>query len=224
VVRVVAGAPAAVAGIRAGDLIVGTSSKTFDLANDLIEIIGTNGAKPIVLVVKRGSERIVARLSPEELATGRFRIGIEYEPTGRRPKPLGVESGAKAAVDQTLVVCSDFLRLLSGFLVPGGRPAGGEITGPIGIIGALAPKLRNSWAEGMSLVAQISVVLGFVNLLPIPSLDGSRLLFLLLGVARRKPISARIELMVHTVGLVLLLGLLVLVSIRDIGRLVGLPP
>jgi regulator of sigma E protease len=219
VLRVVEGTPAEAAGIHAEDLIVGTSSTTFTYASDLLATLSANGPKPIQLAVKRGDASLMLRLVPEELASGRFRIGVEYEPTGRLPKPLGLEEGAKAAVLEAFTVCDDFLKLLGGFLHPGGKPSGGEITGPIGIVGALAPRLKASWTEGMDLIGQISIILGFVNLLPIPALDGSRLLFLLVGVVRRKPISPRLEVVVHTVGLVLLLGLMVLVSIRDVGRL-----
>ena len=66
------------------------------------------------------------------------------------------------------------------------------------------------------LLAVISVNLGIMNLLPIPGLDGSRLLFLLVEVIRRKPISPEIESRIHLAGFVLLIGLMLLLTYKDI--------
>ncbi|KAF0161407.1 MAG: membrane-associated zinc metalloprotease [Caulobacteraceae bacterium] len=66
------------------------------------------------------------------------------------------------------------------------------------------------------MIALISIALGFFNLLPIPALDGGRLLFLAFEVVTRRRPNEKVEAMIHTVGLILLLGLLVLVTFRDI--------
>ena len=66
--------------------------------------------------------------------------------------------------------------------------------------------------------ALISTVLGMFNLLPLPALDGGRLLFLVIETVRRRPVNERVEGIVHAVGFILLFGLLIYVSIRDVVR------
>ncbi len=71
----------------------------------------------------------------------------------------------------------------------------------------------------LCLVAMISVDLGLLNLLPIPALDGGRLVFLGIEVVRRKPVDAQVELAVHAVGFLLLIGLMLLVTFGDVRRI-----
>jgi regulator of sigma E protease len=222
VVRVVDGSPAARAGLQPNDLIVGTSSRAFDRAIELLEAVREGGEQGLVLRVKRGEELREVRLLPEPIAEGGHQIGIGYEGTGSRRRPKGVGEGAAAAVAEVANVSGTLVGLLAAPFHRGKR-SGGEMTGPIGIVGAIAQRLRTSWAEALALVAQISVGLGFMNLLPIPALDGSRLLFLLVGQARKKEISPRLEVIVHTVGLALLLVLLLLLSVRDVGTMLKGP-
>ncbi len=66
----------------------------------------------------------------------------------------------------------------------------------------------------------ISINLGLVNLLPIPGLDGSRLVFMLIEVIRRKPVNRKIESTVHLVGYALLLGLMLFFTFKDVGRII----
>jgi regulator of sigma E protease len=222
VVRVVEGSPAAAAGLRANDLIVGTSSRTFDRATELIQEIQATGEKGLVLSVLRGDETLKVPLHPQPIAEGGFQIGVNYEGTKTRTLPKGVADGATAALDEVGKVSASLVALLSAPFHRGKR-SGGEVSGPIGIVGAIAQRLRTSWAEALGLVAQISIGLGFMNLLPIPALDGSRLLFLLVGLARKKDISPNLEVVVHTVGLGLLLVLLLLLSVRDVGAMLQSP-
>ena len=100
--------------------------------------------------------------------------------------------------------------------------------GPVGIVGAVGEQIGGSAAAGgglaalwaaLSFAALISANLGVFNLLPIPALDGGRLVFLFLEAIRRKPISPDKEGMVHFAGFVLLIGLLVFITYNDIVRL-----
>ena len=73
----------------------------------------------------------------------------------------------------------------------------------------------------MNLAVIISINLGLVNLLPIPGLDGSRIVFLLVEAIRRKPVSRKFETAVHLTGYALLIGLMVFFTFQDVGRLLG---
>lgn len=94
----------------------------------------------------------------------------------------------------------------------------GEITGFVGITKFIVDEIRQSQLQGyLYLMVVISINLGIVNLLIIPGLDGSRILFLLVEAIRRKPIKK--EAYVHAIGMVLLLGLMAFITFRDIVKL-----
>ena len=75
--------------------------------------------------------------------------------------------------------------------------------------------------DGLEFVAMISALLGFFNLLPLPALDGGRLVFLSIEVITRRRVNHRIEQIVHMVGMVILLGLMLLLVAKDVKRLIG---
>ena len=77
-------------------------------------------------------------------------------------------------------------------------------------------QLSRGAAEGLQFVAMISTLLGFFNLLPLPALDGGRLVFLGWELVTRRPVNQRVEQIVHLVGMVLLLGLLLLLVVKDL--------
>lgn len=94
-----------------------------------------------------------------------------------------------------------------------------QLSGPVGVTAVMSQTARVSFTSFLYLVAFISINLGVMNLLPIPGLDGGRLLFLLVEAVRRKPLSPRLEGYVNAAGLVLLLGLMVYVTGNDVIRL-----
>jgi regulator of sigma E protease len=79
---------------------------------------------------------------------------------------------------------------------------------------------RSSWADFLSMFALIAIAIGFVNLLPIPPLDGSRLVIVAIEAIRRKPFDKQKEGLVHLIGFGLLLALVVVLTYKDILRIV----
>jgi len=97
-----------------------------------------------------------------------------------------------------------------------------DAAGPIGVVQLVAEQTRTGGLETfLNLAVIISINLGLVNLLPIPGLDGSRLVFFLIEAIRRKPVSRKIETAVHLTGYALLLGLMAFFTFQDVGRLLG---
>ena len=91
-----------------------------------------------------------------------------------------------------------------------------DLSGPIGITKQIAKAADRGAVDYLEFVAMLSVYLGLFNLLPLPALDGGRAVFLLIESVRRRSVNPRIEAAVHTVGFVLLLGVLIIVSFKDI--------
>lgn len=96
-----------------------------------------------------------------------------------------------------------------------------QLAGPIGVADVMVQTVKSSFADFLLLVAFISINLGVMNLLPLPALDGGRLLFLLIEAIRRKPVPAKYEGWVHGAGLALLMLLMLYVTGNDILRLLG---
>lgn len=150
------------------------------------------------------------------------RIGIQWLSVTEHLGPVkSIETGFAEVTDRTLLVLASLNSLIHGDV-----PISG-IGGPL-MIGKIAfsqsqeaVSSKNGMIEYLGLLAFISVNVGFMNLLPVPALDGGHLFFLLLGAIRRKPIDREKEAMIHSIGLMVLLGLMVLITIKDVFTFFG---
>lgn len=164
----------------------------------------------LVLDVKRDGETLTFRVMPEE-SDGRMVIGI-VRGTSRNPL---------TALSYTFKQVGFLLTMMLGFfrdLFTGKANLEG-VVGPIGLATFVGESARGGIISLALLTAYISLNLAVVNLLPIPALDGGRLLFILIEMLRGKPIPPEKEGMVHTAGLILLLLLIVFITYQDIVRL-----
>ena len=100
-----------------------------------------------------------------------------------------------------------------------GRYGINDMSGPVGITVAIGDAARQSLSSALYLACLITVNLGIFNMLPIPALDGSRALFIIIEMIRRKPVPAKYEGIVHTVGFIALLALMAVVMFIDIYKL-----
>ena len=93
-----------------------------------------------------------------------------------------------------------------------------DAMGPVGIISFMTQAIRRDFEEVINLIVIISLNVGLINLLPVPGLDGGRLVFLLVEAIRRKPVKPEYEGWVHMAGFVLLMGLILVLTYHDIVR------
>lgn len=211
-VSVAADSAASEAGLQEGDLLLGTDSASFQEVSDFGEAIQSSQGKAIQLRVKRGDEELQLPITPRE-AGGRYLVGVQYEGAELVSANMGV---AEAALSSAKDLVSSSWMMLSALPALFKKGSGAEVSGPIGIVRVLSGQMDRSWQAAIPTVARLSVMLGLFNLLPIPALDGSRLLFLLIGAIRRKRVSPKVENYVHLGGLILMLGLFVVISFNDI--------
>lgn len=104
-----------------------------------------------------------------------------------------------------------------------GRVGVDQMSGPVGIVSEVNDAVNSgsgSWLQLINLTALLTINLGVFNLLPIPALDGGRLLFIIVEMIRRKPIPPEKEGLVHAIGFLLLIALIIFVSFNDIMRLI----
>ncbi len=95
-----------------------------------------------------------------------------------------------------------------------------QLSGPVGVSQAIGQASSIGWQSVFSLAAFITINVGIFNLLPLPALDGGRLLFLIIEIIRRKPVNPKYEGFVHTAGFALLILLMIVVTFNDILRLI----
>ena len=100
-----------------------------------------------------------------------------------------------------------------------GRIAVNNLSGPVGIVSAIGQASSLGLRPLLLLLALITINLGIFNLLPVPALDGGRLVFLILEAIRRKPIQQKYEIAVNAAGFVLLIGLMIFATFNDITKL-----
>jgi regulator of sigma E protease len=207
--------PAARAGLLPDDKIAAIDGKPVTTVGEATEEIASSGGRPLRVTLVRGASKVTLTVTPRPKKRT-FRIGVAF---GRKLtfSPLGAGSaialGCLFPLDQTSKALAGFKQLFSG-------QAGVEqVSGPLEIVRQLKLSFEDSLAMALILLAILSVYLGLFNLMPLPALDGGRLLFLLFGMIFRRPVDQRIENAVHMVGFLLLLGLLLLVTFGDVARL-----
>jgi regulator of sigma E protease len=146
----------------------------------------------------------------QEGARGPYRIGIQL---GLDVEKVSVGTALKEALILPAVKSVEMLKGIADMLTGKQKPS---FSGPVGITRALAHTAQQGAVMFMSLVMYLSIYLGLFNLLPLPALDGGRVLFLGINSLRSKELNAKTEATVHMVGLALLLGLFVIVTFNDI--------
>jgi regulator of sigma E protease len=211
------------AGQQKGDLITkigGTPVATFEDVPAAVQ----SGEGEIDVVVMRGGSELTVRVNPDVQVSSSVVRKI-FRLDQKSSRALGIESptehvsgvgfftalteGAKYTLDRTAGTLEAFGTLITG-------RAKGRLTGLPGIVKLLGGSIDRGLSAVLSLMAILSINLFLFNLFPLPALDGGRLIFLGLEGVRRKPVDVKLEAVVHTLGFVLLLGLILFVSVRDL--------
>ncbi|MBE5800422.1 MAG: PDZ domain-containing protein [Clostridiales bacterium] len=206
-------AHAAQAGLMAGDTLLTVNDTPADSVDAVLsEIMGSNG-ETVTLRVERGGEEKEIPIAPfydEEVA--RYRVGFTF--AQERMKVSLLQS-----IPFSVSYNAESVRLigltLKNLIFKGEGVEG--VTGPVGTVYVIQEVTQQGGVDiYLELLALISVNLGVMNLLPIPGLDGSRLLFLLVEGIRRKPIKRELEGAIHGAGFILLMGLMIALTYKDI--------
>lgn len=210
------------AGLKAGDTIVSLGNKKIHLFKEIIFYTYTHSGESVDVVYERDGERFKTTLEPvfnEE--EGRYLIGIMASPY-EKGNILQILKYSWYEVEYYIETTIDSLKMLIS-----GAVGVNDLSGPVGIVSSIGNTYEESAKDGALYVflnmtvmcILLSANLGVMNLLPIPALDGGRLLFLIIEAIRRKRIDPDKEGMVHFVGLVLLLLLMVVIMFNDIRKL-----
>lgn len=231
---VVENSAAQAAGLQVGDLIQQINDTPIHTTEDLSTVVRANPDKPVTLLVKRGEQTLSISATPKlEGTVGK--LGIEM---GQDTTPLSWTVALPEAASFTLYQTGEMLKVPVRLIQGSITPAEARPVGPVGMFNLYSQaaqrdqELQASSSSSQPvtpfntlwLVAIISVALGVTNLLPLPALDGGRILFALPEILISKRVPADKENLVHFIGFIALLLLLVLITINDIRfQLVPLP-
>lgn len=220
---VMEGYPAQEAGVEAGDVIVSINGKPIHFYREVSLYPVFHPGKTIDLVYEREGSRYETTIVPQfQEEESRYLIGLYGSGLRERTNFLSSLKYSIYEMKYWVTTTVESLRMLIS-----GRVSVNEVSGPVGIVKTIGDTYDESRSDGaymvflnmLNIAILLSVNLGVMNLLPIPALDGGRLVFLLIEAVRRKRINPDKEGMVHFVGLMLLMALMVFVMFNDIRQL-----
>lgn len=206
------GSPAEQAGLKPGDVVVEGNGQPIKDVKELIAVTRDRGGKPTVYVVERAGKRLPAFTITPNQSGDRGVIGVTpVVKTVVTQLPIG-EAAYKAVVLPYLFSIENLAGIWS--LIERRTTEG--VTGPVGMVKLVAQQGEKGILPFLDILIAISVALGLFNLLPFPALDGGRLVFLGYELITRRRPNERFEATVHAVGILFLLGVIALVTLRDV--------
>ena len=218
--------PAAAAGFQPGDVITRINGWSIEGFEDVQRIVGINGDRPLVFGVERGGKHLELTVTPKieeqkDAFGGTFRRGLvgikpSLSPETIETTTVGPIEALRLGVRETYTNIAQTLQGIGDIIT--GRQSADQMGGPI-LIGELAGKVAVlGIVPLLMLIAVISANIGFLNLLPIPVLDGGHLLFYAIEAVRRRPLSQRMQEIGFQIGIALVLMLMVYVNLNDVLR------
>lgn len=205
--------PAEQAELKVGDKIIGINDVIFDTAGDLILMLQDSPNKEIDLNIVRDDNKMDVQIIPEDM-DGIGMIGIRTLQVYTDVNFIDAVSMSFSEVGKWIGLIFDSFKMLFA-----GDVGMDDVAGPVGIVQITSDAAKAGIFTLMNWTAILSLYLGVFNLLPIPALDGSRLLFLLVEAVRGKPVDPKKEGFVHFIGFAMLMLLMIFITVNDVSRL-----
>lgn len=227
---VLPGSPAAAAGIVPGDLIVSATDATgswtaVGAPAGFPDFVEAAGDTPITLAVKHIESQESLTITPAagliQDDPSRYALGVEVGTVGVVPVPFfsAVIQGAELTWATTALTAGALWHFFASLFT--GHADLSQVAGPVGIAGVVGSASRQGFGDLLSITALISINLAIINLLPIPALDGGRLLFVIIEGIIRRSLPSSFARTVNAVSFSLLILLMLVVTAHDIYKIVG---
>ena len=214
--------PAQAAGIRTGDIVLSAGDRTIEQGSDLVRATTLNAGSPMEWTIQRDGLTEIVRVTPRvDPPPGQGATGIQISLVNLRSETRFEPpwTAAWMGITNTWEMLTLLRQEISSWITGARTP---QLSGPVGIAQVTGEVTRDGGVRGWVVLSILfSINLAILNLLPIPMLDGGRLMFVLLEWVRGgRRIPAEREGMVHLVGFVALLGFILFITYNDIVRLV----
>lgn len=214
--------PALTSGLLVGDIIKMADGQGFTTVPDFIKYVDTRRGKKVNIELEDGKKlTITPRDNPPE---GQGPLGVVistsetyFAPIWQRPF-YGIYYGFKDAFFWGKNIITGLGVMITG-LFQGDVPK--DVSGPVGIFAVTSEVAKTGILSLINFIGILSVNLAILNIIPFPALDGGRLLFIGIEALFGRKVVPKVEAMIHTAGMVLLLTLIVLISISDVRRLIA---
>lgn len=206
-------------GLRIGDKIIEMNGMKIFTTSDLSYQLSSDNEK-YDIVVKRNGEKVELNDVIFFSETDNSKIDFRIKPLSKNPINI-LSYSIKETVSMGRLIWISLVDLVTG------QYSVSDLSGPVGLVSAIGDaadageNIKESALTLINLSVLITINLGIFNLLPIPGLDGGRLLFLIIEAIRRKPVKPEHEGMVHLIGMGLLMVLIVVITFSDIKKLIG---
>lgn len=214
--------PAKKGGIKAGDKIKSIQGTEIENTQQIVDIIAACDGSEQTIVVERDGKELTLKVTPQMKERESYYTGLYSY--GARQK-----AGALSTVGYAFKDVGYWIRTVFGSLgmMFRGQVSLDDVSGPVGVVSVIGDVVEESKSDGafyvllnlFNMTVMISANLGVMNLLPLPALDGGRLLFVILEILRGKPVAKEKEGIVHFAGMILLMILMVVVMFNDIKNL-----
>jgi regulator of sigma E protease len=221
VIQVVPGMPADKVGIKTGAILLELSGSTEKLTSPNVvnfrEFVNNHKNEDLFLRYSQEGKEYSATLRPQVFAgsdRAGFGVGIANIGTIRYPWYRALYEGVLTAASYLGMIFSGLWTLVSQLFA--GKSLEGQVAGPVGVAVMTGEAARLGIVYLLQFTALLSLNLAAVNILPIPALDGGRLLFILLSRITKKEIPPRTEQFIHAVGFALLMALVIFITFKDV--------
>jgi regulator of sigma E protease len=213
VVEVVKGGPAAAANMKTGDRIMSIGGAPIATFDEMRRVILKHPGDALDVVVERSGKPLTLKVTPQpkaEKGGGQILVQAKSERV-----PVTMRTAVVKSLVKPTIVVEGLVVGLSRIIM---RKEKADLAGPVGIVKIAGNAADRGMDEYLEFLGMLSAYLGGFNLLPLPALDGGRLVFLAYEAVTRRRANARVEAGIHFVGLVMLLTLLAVVTVFDFKR------
>lgn len=205
-------------GLQEGDKIISVDGRKIFTTYDLSYAFSNVDDATIDITVKRDGKKV--ELDGVKFASEEFEginyLTVDFYVKGREKTFISfIGHTFDTAISNCAVVYRSLVDLLTG------RYGISAMSGPVGVTAAIGDVAKQNLFDVIPIMALITINLGLFNLLPLPALDGGRLVFILFEMIFRRPVPQKYEAAVHAIGLILLVGLILFITFKDIWMLIA---
>jgi len=217
--EIVKDSPADWAEIKIGDTIVQADEVKINSIEDLQNYTQENLGEPIVLSITRGKESFTKEIIPREnYPENEGALGVSLAQTAVVSYSFleAIKQGFEYTVHLTIFIIMAFASIIWGLITTGKTVA--EVSGPVGIAVMTQQAAAMGFLTVLNFTALISVNLAIINALPLPALDGGRMVFLIVEKIKGSPLNQQWEAKANNFGFMLLMALMVVVTFKDVAK------